>query len=368
MVMETISDIISYWPFLIILTVIVFVHELGHYLVARMNNVRVEVFSVGFGREIFGINDSHGTRWKFSILPLGGYVKFYGDANVASAPGDPKIEMTAEQKAVSFHHKRVAQRMAVVLAGPMANFILAIIIFAFLFAFIGQRFTPAEISEVLSGSPAEQGGLMAGDKVISLDGVEIERFEDLQIKVRQSPGVEIEIVVQRDQALVALTVTPELRTNVDRFGNTRNIGLLGVSHEGVTYKQHGPLSSIWAAVRETVYISGATLSAVGQMIAGTRSTDELGGPVKIAQMSREAARDGFVTMVFFVAVLSINLGLINLFPIPMLDGGHLVFQIYEAIFRKPATPRVMEIGFRVGFVLVIALMVWVTSKDLIDIF
>jgi len=182
--METISDIISYWPFLIILTVIVFVHELGHYLVARMNNVRVEVFSVGFGREIFGINDSHGTRWKFSILPLGGYVKFYGDANVASAPGDPKIEMTAEQKAVSFHHKRVAQRMAVVLAGPMANFILAIIIFAFLFAFIGQRFTPAEISEVLSGSPAEQGGLMAGDKVISLDGVEIERFEDLQIKVQ----------------------------------------------------------------------------------------------------------------------------------------------------------------------------------------
>ena len=366
--METIYDIISYWPFLIILTVIVFVHELGHYLVARLNKVRVEVFSVGFGREIFGINDSHGTRWKFSILPLGGYVKFYGDANVASAPGEQTSQLTEEQKAVSFHHKRVGQRMAVVLAGPMANFVLAVIIFAFLFAFIGQRYTPAEISEVLAGSPAEQGGMMSGDKILSIDGVEIERFEDLQLKVRENPGVELEIVVQRDQALVPLTITPELRQETDRFGNERQIGLLGVSREGVTYKQHGPLSSIWAAVRETVYISGATLGAVGQMIAGTRSTEELGGPVRIAQMSREAARDGFVTMVFFMAVLSINLGLINLFPIPMLDGGHLVFQIYEAIFRKPATPRVMEIGFRVGFVLVIALMVWVTSKDLMKIF
>lgn len=366
--MDTIADIISYWPFLIILTVIVFVHELGHYLVARMNNVRVEVFSVGFGREIFGINDSHGTRWKFSMLPLGGYVKFYGDANVASAPGEPKVEMTDEEKSVSFHHKRVGQRMAVVLAGPMANFILAVIVFAFLFAFIGQRYTPAEISAVLEGSPAEQGGLVAGDKVVSIDGVAIERFEDLQLRVRESPGVPLQLVVEREQALVPLTVTPQLKQDVDRFGNELQIGLLGVSHEGVTYKQHGPLSSIWAAVKETVYISGATLGAVGQMIAGTRSTDELGGPVRIAQMSREAARDGFITMVFFMAVLSINLGLINLFPIPMLDGGHLVFQIYEAIFRKPATPRVMEIGFRVGFVLVIALMVWVTSKDLMKIF
>lgn len=364
--MDTIADIWGYvWPFLVILTVIVFAHELGHYLVARWNRVRVEVFSIGFGPELFGWTDGHGTRWKFSVLPLGGYVKFFGDANVASAPGEEPAELTAEERAVSFHHKNVGQRFAVVLGGPLANFILAIIIFAILFTTVGQRFTPPDISQVIPDSPAAAAGLAPGDTILSIDGERIERFEELQLIVQQSPGRALGLVVEREGEEIALVVTPALVEREDRFGGVHQIGQLGVSRAGIAFKSYDPGSAIWAAAKETIFMTGATLQAIGQMITGSRSTDELGGPIRIAEMSGEVAKEGFVTVLFFMAVLSINLGLINLFPVPMLDGGHLIFYLFEMAFRRPVKPKVQEIGFRIGFVLVIALMVWVTSKDLI---
>ena len=363
--METIVDTWNYvWPFLVILTAIVFVHEMGHYLIARLNRVRVEVFSIGFGPELFGVNDRHGTRWKFSALPLGGYVKFYGDAGVASAPGEQAVQLTPEQRAVSFHHKRVGQRAAVVLGGPAGNFVFAIILFAILFGTVGQRYTPAEIREVLPDSAAAEAGLRAGDTIIEIDGSRIDRFEELQVIVMGNPGRPLDMVIRRADAEIDLVVTPRLVEREDRFGTQHQIGQLGIT-AGIGFRQHGPGGAIWAAAKETAYMTVATLTAVGQMIAGSRSTDELGGPIRIAEMSGEVAQEGIITVLFFMAILSINLGLINLFPVPMLDGGHLVFYLFEAVMRRPVKPRVQEIGFRIGFVLVIALMVWVTSKDLI---
>ncbi len=366
--MELISSIWGYaWPFLATITVIVFVHELGHYLVARANGVRVEVFSIGFGPELFGFRDSHGTRWKLSLLPLGGYVKFFGDANVASGAKDPATFVPIEEdRRVLFHHKRVGQRAAVVVGGPLGNFVFAIIVFAFLFGFVGERYTAPDIVDVLPGGAAESAGIKPGDRLITIQGQPVERFEDLQSVVETNPGTPLSIVVRRGEAEIALTAIPELTQVTDRFGGTRQIGRLGVKGGQVAFREVGTGEAMWGAVRETFTIAISTLKAVGQMISGSRSTEELGGPIQIGRMSREIAEDGgFFSLIYFMAILSINLGLINLFPVPMLDGGHLIFYVWEAIAGRPLKPRVQEIGMRVGFVLVIALMVWVTSKDLI---
>jgi regulator of sigma E protease len=369
--METISGIWDYaWPFLVTISVIVFVHELGHYLVARMNNVRVEVFSIGFGPELFGFRDKHGTRWRLSLLPLGGYVKFWGDANAASAGSDKSLpELTAEERRVSFHHKRVGQRAAVVLGGPLGNFVFAVIVFAFLFGFVGERYTVPEIVEIESGSAAEAAGLLPGDRVIAIEGRPVDRFEDLQKVVAENPGQALSLVVRRNDSEVALTATPELKEVKDELGGTHSLGRLGVKGGQIAFREVDTGTAIWSAVRETANITYGTLKAVGQMIGGSRSTDELGGPIQIGRMSGEIAQDGgFMSLIFFMAILSINLGLINLFPVPMLDGGHLIFYVWEAIAGRPLKPRFQEIGMRVGFVLVIALMVWVTSKDVIKLF
>lgn len=366
--METISDIWNYaWPFLVTISVIVFVHELGHYLVARANGVRVEVFSIGFGPELFGFRDRHGTRWKLSLLPLGGYVKFFGDAGPAGGAKDKSLAALGEEdRRVSFHHKRVGQRAAVVIGGPLGNFVFAIIVFAFLFGFVGERYTAPDIVDVIPGGAAESAGIKPGDRVIEIEGQPVERFEDLQSVVEGSPGVPLSIVVRRGDTEVALRATPDLVEDKDSFGNVRAVGRLGVKGGQVAFRDVDTGTAVWGAVRETFNIAVGTLKAVGQMIAGSRSTDELGGPIQIGRMSGEIAQDGgFLSLVFFMAILSINLGLINLFPVPMLDGGHLIFYVWEAIAGRPLKPRVQEIGMRVGFVLVIALMVWVTSKDLI---
>ena len=367
--MDTIANIWNYaWPFLVTISVIVFVHELGHYLVARANGVRVEVFSIGFGPELFGVHDRHGTRWRLSLLPLGGYVKFFGDANAASGTKDDATlsALGAEDRRVSFHHKRVGQRAAVVLGGPLGNFVFAIIVFAFIFGFVGERYTAPDIVDVLPGGAAEAAGIKPGDRVVEIEGRPVERFEDLQRVVEESPGKPLSIVVRRGEADVPLQATPNLVEEPDGFGGSRAVGRLGVKGGQVAFRDVSTGAAMWGAVRDTFNVTIGTLKAIGQMVSGSRSTDELGGPIQIGRMSGEIAQDGgFISLLFFMAILSINLGLINLFPVPMLDGGHLIFYVWEAIVGRPLKPRVQEIGMRVGFVLVIALMVWVTSKDLI---
>jgi regulator of sigma E protease len=355
-----------FW-FLVVLTVLVFVHELGHYLVARWNGVRVEVFSIGFGPELFGWNNRAGTRWKISAIPLGGYVKMFGDADPASMPGTDLPEMTPEEREVAFHHKRLPQRAAVVAAGPVANFIFAIAALTGLFMTVGQPFTPPLIGTVQQGSAAQAAGVKAGDTIVSIDGQPIERFEDVQRIVRLDSGQPLSVVVHRGDQDVTLSVTPKLSEVTDRFGNKHQYGLLGIVGQGVQYVRYNPIEALARANGETFDIVGGTLQAVWQMIIGARSTDELGGPLRIAQMSGEVAQYGFSAIVPFMAVLSINLGLINLFPIPVLDGGHLLFYAAEALRGRPLGQRAQEYGFRFGLALVLTLMVFATWNDLVHL-
>ena len=354
-------------PFLVVLTVLVFVHELGHYLVARRNGVRIEVFSIGFGPEIFGWYDRAGTRWKLSAVPLGGYVKMYGDADASSLPSNSLVTMSEEDRAVSFHHKRLWQRIAVVAAGPAANFIFAIVLLAGLFATVGQPFTPPDVGQVQPNSAAEQGGIKPGDTISEIDGRKIERFEDVQQAVRLNAGGVMKIVVRRDGRDVALDVTPQMTEMTDRFGNVHRVGMLGIGRSGVDYVRHDPATALGRAVEETWNLSAGTLKAIWQMVIGARATDELGGPLRIAQMSGEVAQGGIVAIVWFMAVLSVNLGLINLFPIPVLDGGHLLFYFAEAIRGRPLGQRAQEYGFRIGLALVLTLMVFATWNDLVHL-
>jgi regulator of sigma E protease len=354
-------------PFLVVLTVLVFVHELGHYLVARRNGVRIEVFSIGFGPEIFGWFDRAGTRWKLSAIPLGGYVKMFGDNDASSMPSGAVHEMNEQDREVSFHHKRLGQRAAVVAAGPIANFLFTIIVLAILFATVGQQFTPPDVGQVQPNSAAEQGGIKPGDTIAQIDGQKIERFEDVQQAVRLNDGAPMHIVVKRDGQDVALTVTPQQTELTDRFGNVHHVGLLGIGRSGVEYVRRDPASAVWRAAEETWNLSTGTLTAVWQMIIGARTTDELGGPLRIAQMSGEVAQGGIVSLIYFMAVLSVNLGLINLFPVPVLDGGHLLFYAAEAIRGKPLGQKAQEYGFRIGLALVLTLMVFATWKDLVHI-
>jgi regulator of sigma E protease len=354
-------------PFLAVLTALVFVHELGHYLVARWNGVRVEVFSIGFGPELFGWTDRAGTRWKFSLIPLGGYVKMFGDANAASMPADGKDTMTPEERAVAFPHKRLGQRAAIVSAGPIANFLFAIVMLAGLFSIIGQPFTPAVVGQVMEDSAAEAGGFLAGDEVIEVNGIGIERFEELQRFVALRPGEAMTFTVRRDGQEIVLHATPQRAEQANHLGETHEVGRLGIQRSSSSYARHDPLTAVWQATRETVSIIHQTFTAIGQIIRGDRGTDELGGPIRIADLSGQAAELGLPTLIYFAAVLSINLGLINLFPVPMLDGGHLLFYAIEAVRGRPLGERAQEYGFRIGLALVLTLMVFVTWNDLLRI-
>lgn len=364
--MESFAVIWNYiLPFLVVLTVLVFVHEMGHYLVARRCHVRVEVFSIGFGPEIFGWNDSSGTRWKFSLIPIGGYVKMFGEqpgaSDVEPVPGEAGDEG-------SFHARSLAQRSAIVSAGPIANFLFAIVILSGIFVFVGQPHTPADISQVLPGSAAERAGFKPGDVIKKIDGVEIERFEQIIRIVRSAPGERLAIVVLRDGREKTLTAIPDSHEQTDRFGGTQTIGRLGVSRSGsdLVMVRHDPATAVWRATQETADMTAGILKALWQIIIGTRTTKELGGPIRIAQMSGEMWQSGFISVLMFTAILSINLGLINLFPVPMLDGGHLLFYVFEAIRGRPLGERAQDFGFRIGLVMVLALMVFATWNDLVQ--
>jgi regulator of sigma E protease len=354
-------------PFLVILTALVFVHEMGHYLVARWNGVRVEVFSIGFGPELFGWNDRSGTRWRFSAVPLGGYVKMFGDADASSAMGEGLDVMSADERAVSFHYKRLGQRSAIVAAGPAANFLFAILLLAGIYALVGQRDAPPTISEVIADSAAEDAGLRADDRIVQIGEIEISQFDQLRRIVMQSPGISLEFVVNRDSRLITLDVKPDAIEAENALGKMETYGRLGVRGVPGEMVKRDPLTAVWLAVTETWSMTRQTLEAVGQMFVGARGTDELGGPLRIAQLSGTVADAGLVSSIWFTALLSINLGLINLFPIPVLDGGHLVFYLAEAVLGRPLGERIQELAFKVGFTLVIGLMIFVTWNDIVQL-
>lgn len=359
-------------PFLFVLTIVVFFHELGHFLVARLHRIRVLVFSLGFGPELLGYNDRTGTRWKLSAVPLGGYVKFFGDDNAASTPDqDALSQMSEAERRQAFPAQPVAARAAVVVAGPLANFILAILIFAGIFMFYGKQSTSARVDAVQPGSAAETAGFVPGDLVLSIDGRRIESFADMQRIVSTSAGEALQVEVDRGSRVVTLTATPALKEIKDNFGNVHRIGVLGITRSmapgDVRYEKSGPITALRLGVEETWFVIERTLSYIGGVIVGREATDQLGGPIRIAQVSGQVASAGFVALLHLAAVLSVSIGLLNLFPVPLLDGGHLLFYGIEAVRGKPLSERAQELGFRIGFAIVVMLMIFATFNDILHL-
>ncbi|NVK18125.1 MAG: RIP metalloprotease RseP [Methylocystaceae bacterium] len=352
--------------FIFALSVLVFFHELGHYWVARRNGVRVEVFSIGFGPELFGWNDKADTRWKICLMPFGGYVKMFGDADATSSGLDEgERPFTEEEKAVSFHYKSIGARAAIVSAGPIANFILAAVLFAILYMAVGvpEKFYAA-IGEVVPESAAEEAALQKGDRILSLDGKPTETFDDMREIVMNNPDRQLMAIVQRNASEINVTITPKAKES-----NGETIGVLGVrpDPDQAEYTRYNPALAVWMGVEKTYEMTAQILSHLGTLITGGGSVKDLGGPLRIAQVSGDAAKSGFDSLIYLMAVLSVNLGLINLFPIPMLDGGHLVFYAAEAIRGKPLSEKAQEYGFRLGLTLVLGLMIFATWNDLVQL-
>jgi regulator of sigma E protease len=357
-------------PFLFVLTIVVFFHELGHFLVARWNGVKVLTFSVGFGPEIVGFNDRYGTRWKISAVPLGGYVKFFGDDSEASTPStDSLSQMTAAERAVSFHHKPVGPRAAIVAAGPAANFVLAVVLFTFLFSVFGVPSTSARVDNVQPGSAAETAGFLTGDIVVAIDGSPIHTFLEMQRTVGSDAGREMKFTVKRGASTVELLATPQLREVKDRFGNVQRLGVLGISRSTsateATTERVNPALAFWMGIKETWFVVDRTFAYIGGIFTGREAADQLGGPLRIAQISGQVATVGFTPLLHLAAVLSISIGLLNLFPVPLLDGGHLMFYAVEAVRGRPLSERAQEMGFRIGLGLVLMLMVFATYNDIL---
>ena len=350
--------------FLLVIGPLVFVHEFGHYIAGRMFGVKADVFAIGFGSEIFGWNDRRGTRWKVCWMPFGGYVRFAGDMNPASVPDATWEQLPAHIKAQTFQSKALWQRFLIVLAGPAANFLMAIAIFATFFSIYGEPRTPAVVAVVEQGSAAAKAGLAPGDRIVAIDGSSIERFEDIAKIVSIRPGERMTIDYERDGQTLTTAATPSELLERDRFGNEFRRGLLGIGPTGQIVVPLGPQEVLGAAVRHTRDIVTMMVDTLVQVITGRRSVKELGGPLKIAQYSGQQATLGLSALVEFMAVISINLGFINLLPIPLLDGGHLLFYAVEAVRRRPLSPVVQEWAFRSGLALLLGAMLFVTLNDI----
>jgi regulator of sigma E protease len=352
-------------PFLVALTLIVFIHEYGHFKVARLCGVRVETFSIGFGREMWGATDRHGTRWKVGWLPLGGYVKFAGDANAASMPETQPADRPVEPG--DFHGKAVWQRALVVVAGPVANFILAILIFAAAVSFFGMPVSQPRVDEVLPGSAAAKAGIQAGDFIKSINGGTIDTFQDVQEIVMTRGGDTLVLGIERKGAMLSITVVPEVKEESDGFGGTVRVGQLGIKNTGGTmvYEKKSLPAALQFGVGRTWFVVDTTFRYIGKLFLGKETTAQLGGPISIAKAAGDAASVGVVQFIFMIGFLSVSIGLINLFPIPMLDGGHLVYYAIEAVRGKPLGPEAQEWGFKIGFTVVLALMLVGTWNDLL---
>lgn len=340
----------------VVLGVLVFFHELGHYLAARWRGVRVEAFSIGFGHTVASWTDKHGTVWKLSWLPLGGYVKMHGQERPEYASPEVRNSWIPGQ---TFHEKSVLSRAIIVGAGPAANFLLAMVVFAGLFIAFGKPVTLPEVGDVLPGSAAAQAGLQSKDRIDEIGGKKIATFEALQAVVMANPGHTLPITVHRGDADLKLTITPQPH---DAAG--KQIGVIGVRGGMVEYQKVSVPAALWGGVAQTWTVTADTVAGLGQIISGTRGSEELGGPLRIAQLSGQVAELGVGSLMMFIAVLSVNLGLINLFPIPVLDGGHLLFYAAEAVRGRPLPPRALDYGFRAGMALLAGLFVFATWNDL----
>jgi regulator of sigma E protease len=359
-------------PFLFVLTIVVFFHELGHFLMARWCGIKVLVFSIGFGPEIAGFYDRYGTRWKISAIPLGGYVKFFGDDNAASVPDhEAAAAMTEAEKKDSFIFQPVGARAAVVAAGPIANFLLAIAIFAGIFMTVGKQSTSARVDTVQPGSAAQVAGFKPGDLVLAINGEKIESFSDMQRIVSISAGAPLTIEVERGDTQVTLRAVPQLKELKDNFGNVHRLGVLGISRSmapgDIKTEKAPPLRAIVMGAQETWFVVDRTLAYITGVFAGREAADQLGGPIRIAQVSGQVATAGFAPLIHLTAVLSVSIGLLNLFPIPLLDGGHLLFYAIETIRGRPLSERAQELGFRIGLAIVLMLMIFATFNDILHL-
>src|ERR1700683_5491382 len=366
-------DVLHYLlPFLFVLSLVVFFHELGHFLVARWCGVRILVFSIGFGPELVGFYDRYGTRWKIAAIPLGGYVKFFGDESAASTPDSGRLlQMSDKERAESFFFQNVWKPAAVVAAGPVANFILAIVIFAGIFMLYGMQTMSARVDEVQLDSPAATAGFETGDLVVAIDGQKISSFADMQRIVSDSAGETLSVTVERGGGQVVLKATPQLHEDKDIFGNVRRIGLLGIKRSpgpgDVKYEPVSPPRAVLLGVQETWFVVDKTLTYIGRVIIGREAANQLGGPIRIAQMSGQVASVSFVALIHLAAVLSVSIGLLNLFPIPLLDGGHLLFYSIEAVRGRPLSEKAQEVGFRIGLAIVLMLMIFATFNDIVHL-
>jgi regulator of sigma E protease len=350
--------------FLLVIGPLIFVHELGHYFAGRWFGVKAEAFSIGFGREIFGWTDKRGTRWKVGWLPLGGYVRFKGDMNPASTPSDEWLALPPEERAETFQAKKLWQRFIIVAAGPITNFVFAILVYVALFASYGVPRTPAVVPSIAPGSPAATAGFQPGDRIVAIEGRQISRFEDFHRTVLLHPGQPLEFQLERQGRLVEVTAAPQSIVQRDRFGNESRIGRMGVAVPRKVVVKVPPQQVLGAALTQTSETVRMMVVTIGQLIRGTRSLEEMGGPLKIAQFSGQQASLGWLDFVLFMSLISINLGFINLLPIPLLDGGHLLFYVIEGVRRKPLKPQAQEWAFRTGLAVLLALMIFVTFNDL----
>ncbi|MBB6425738.1 RIP metalloprotease RseP [Sphingopyxis sp. JAI128] len=350
--------------FLAVLGPLVFVHEYGHYIVGRWCGVKADTFSIGFGRRILGWTDKRGTEWKIGWLPLGGYVQFAGDRDAVSQPDADWQQLPAEQRSHTFPAQPVWKRALIVLAGPMTNFLFAIAIFAALFMTYGIPQTPPVIAAVQPHSAAQEAGLRVGDRIVSINGRSMDIFEDIPMAVATDLGKPAALAIERGGERLDITLRPRMITETDGFGNKVERAVIGVRSGAPVYTAVGPLMALQSGAAQTWALVRLTGDILGQFVTGQRSVKEMGGPIRIAKQSGEMATLGISTLIFFTAFISINLGFINLLPLPMLDGGHLVFYAYEAIRRRPAPPEAQEWAFRFGFAAIVTLMLVVTFNDL----
>ena len=360
-------------PFIILILVVVFIHEYGHYYFAKRYGVGVTDFSIGFGREIFGWNDKSGTRWKICWIPLGGYVKFFGDRNVFSQADQEKIleRYNEEDRQKLFVLKPLYQRVLIVFGGPLANFLLALVIFFSIYTFVGKDFTPAVINEVQKDSPAMIGGLKQNDIILEIDGNEVQSIMDVSKYITMSTSDFIDFKVKRSYEELLLKIKPDTVLGEDNLGNKLNkrmVGIkLGAYNNEINHVKLGPTKAIYHAAHEVYYVSVSSLKYIGGMIVGKADTSQLGGPIRIAKISGQVAEFGILAFISMMAYISISLGLVNLFPIPLLDGGHLMFYAFEKVLGRPLSQKTQEGFFRIGMFLLLSLMFFTTFNDLKDL-